>query len=40
MVAIVAAADAENALATLRACGETAAIIGHVRAGHGDVVIE
>jgi phosphoribosylformylglycinamidine cyclo-ligase len=40
MVAIVAAANAEHALATLRACGETASIIGHVRAGHGDVVIE
>ena len=40
MVAIVAAANADQALATLRASGETASIIGHVRAGHGDVVIE
>lgn len=40
MIAIVSPSDADRALATLRAAGETASIIGHVRAGHGDVVIE
>jgi phosphoribosylformylglycinamidine cyclo-ligase len=40
MVVIVAAADTDRALAALRAAGETASIIGHVRPGHGDVVIE
>ena len=40
MVAIIARSDAEVALALLRASGETATVIGEVRPGSGDVVIE
>lgn len=40
MVAIVAAADAEAAIALLRAQGESATLIGSVRAGDAGVVIE
>jgi phosphoribosylformylglycinamidine cyclo-ligase len=40
MVVIVPSHAADAALAVLRAQGETAAIIGQVCAGSGDVVIE
>ena len=40
MVAIIARSDAEVALGLLRASGETATVIGEVRPGSGDVVIE
>lgn len=40
MVAIVARSQADAALELLRTAGETASIIGEVRAGHGDVTIE
>jgi phosphoribosylformylglycinamidine cyclo-ligase len=39
MTVCVAAADADRAVAVLRACGETAAVIGEVRAGDQEVVI-
>lgn len=39
MIAIVAAADADRALEILRAAGESADVIGEVRAGDGDVRI-
>jgi phosphoribosylaminoimidazole (AIR) synthetase len=35
----VPAAEADRALQTLRACGETAAVIGEVRSGSREVVI-
>ena len=39
MIAIVPADSADRALGLLTAQGETAAVIGEVRAGHGDVLI-
>jgi phosphoribosylformylglycinamidine cyclo-ligase len=39
MTVCVPAPDADRALAILRACGETAAVIGEVRTGGGEVVI-
>jgi phosphoribosylformylglycinamidine cyclo-ligase len=39
MVVVVAAAQADAALAALRASGETAQLIGEVRAGTGGVII-
>jgi phosphoribosylformylglycinamidine cyclo-ligase len=39
MTLCVPAADADRAVAILRACGETAAVIGEVRAGDQEVVI-
>jgi phosphoribosylformylglycinamidine cyclo-ligase len=39
MTVCVAASDAERALSILRGCGETAAVIGEVRAGDKEVVI-
>jgi len=36
MVVIVAAADADAALAQLKASGETVAVIGKIRARNGD----
>jgi len=40
MVAVVAATDVDAALASLRASGETAAVIGSVARGPRGVVIE
>jgi phosphoribosylformylglycinamidine cyclo-ligase len=39
MTLCVPPADADRALALLRECGETASVIGEVRAGDGEVVI-
>jgi len=39
MTLCVPAAEAERGLQILRACGETAAVIGEVRAGSQEVVI-
>jgi phosphoribosylformylglycinamidine cyclo-ligase len=39
MTICVPAADADRALGILRGCGETAAVIGAIRAGDREVVI-
>jgi phosphoribosylformylglycinamidine cyclo-ligase len=39
MTICVPAADADRALGILRGCGETAAVIGEIRAGDREVVI-
>ena len=40
MIAVVRAADADAALALLRAAGETATLIGEIRRGSAGVVID